>query len=168
MFGLRRCPCTLCKKTVMPWQQSRTIKRHLQRDAEALELANSNHVENDAREFSLDETLPDNYISAVDTRETQEIKSDDLCSYAQYDGGGDWYGSEASDSLSDQHQPPVHQFALDDFEPLSAPFSQRNSPEHSTIWHEDDESTLSVSDSSPEGSDSNSEAPDIRQDPSFV
>ncbi|KAF8498367.1 hypothetical protein JB92DRAFT_978921 [Gautieria morchelliformis] len=121
MFGLRRCPCTLCKKTAMPWQQSRTIKRHLQRDAEALELANSNHVENDATEFSLDgerdanslpsdpETLPDNCISAVETRETQEIKGDDLCSYAQYDDGGDWYGSEASDSLSDQHQPPVHQ-----------------------------------------------------------
>ncbi|KAF8532658.1 hypothetical protein JB92DRAFT_3103355 [Gautieria morchelliformis] len=78
----------------MPWQKSRTIKQHLQRDAEALELVNSNHVENNSREFSLDETLRDNYISAVDTRETQEIKGNDLCSYTQCDGGGDWYGSE--------------------------------------------------------------------------
>ncbi|KAF8528612.1 hypothetical protein JB92DRAFT_2863480, partial [Gautieria morchelliformis] len=84
--------------TVMPWQQSQTIKRHLQRDAEALELTSSNHIsldgEIDANSLPSDpETLQDNYISAVDTRETPEIKGNDLCSYVQYDGGGDWYVS---------------------------------------------------------------------------
>jgi hypothetical protein len=38
----------------MPWQQSRTIKRHLQRDAEALELRNSNQVQNNTADINLD------------------------------------------------------------------------------------------------------------------
>jgi hypothetical protein len=38
----------------MPWQQSRTIKRHLQRDAEALDLRNSNQVQNNTADINLD------------------------------------------------------------------------------------------------------------------
>ncbi|KAF8529984.1 hypothetical protein JB92DRAFT_555691 [Gautieria morchelliformis] len=114
------------------------------------------------------EILPDNYILDVDMRETQEIKGSDLYSYGQDDDGGDWCGSGAYDSLLDQHQPPVRQFALDDFEPLSALFSWPNSREHLTTWHEDDELTPSISDSSPEESDSDSEVPYIQNDPSFI
>ncbi|KAF8532271.1 hypothetical protein JB92DRAFT_2843982 [Gautieria morchelliformis] len=61
---------------------------------------------------------------AVDTREIQEIKGNDLYSCSQDDDADDWCGSEASGSLSDQHQLPVHQFALDNSEPLSALFSR--------------------------------------------
>ncbi|KAF8520822.1 hypothetical protein JB92DRAFT_3141391, partial [Gautieria morchelliformis] len=98
----------------------RTIKRHLHRDAEGLELTNTNHIENDTGGINLDgdgnadsfspdpETLPGNYILAVDTRETQEIKGNELYSYGQDDDGA---------AL------PVHQFALDNSEPLSALFS---------------------------------------------
>jgi hypothetical protein len=99
-------------------------------------------------------------------REARKIKlGDDLCSYEQ-DDGGDFCGSEAWESLSDQPELPVHQFALDDLEPLSVPFSQPNSPEHLTTRNEDDELTPSISAISPEDEDSDSEAPDIRNDPS--
>ena len=95
----------------MPWQQSRTIKYHLQRDAEALELRNSNLVQNNTADINLDgegdansltsdlEAHPDNHILAGGgyMREAQKIKlGDDLCSYEQ-DDGGDFCGSEASE-----------------------------------------------------------------------
>ncbi|KAF8532160.1 hypothetical protein JB92DRAFT_3104248 [Gautieria morchelliformis] len=122
MPGLRRCPCSLCKDSDLPWQHSRIIKRHLETDAEALELAKSSHVGQNTLNFNPDCQDNAHHISSLDhqdlelstgidmIKETQELENENLNAYSDQD-----------ESHSEhEHEPVGHPFALHDFEPISA------------------------------------------------
>ncbi|KAF8513518.1 hypothetical protein JB92DRAFT_2923054 [Gautieria morchelliformis] len=182
MPGLRRCPCSLCKGSDLPWQHSRTIKRHLERDAEALELAKSGHVGKNALNFDPDcQDNAHDHVSSPDhqelelsmgidmIKEAQELENEDLNAYSDQDGMEYEFDADVSESHSErEHEPAGRPFALDDFEPISALFSRPTSPHHLEMTHEDDDLALASSESEPECSNSDSEAADITADPSFI
>ncbi|KAF8498028.1 hypothetical protein JB92DRAFT_3146584 [Gautieria morchelliformis] len=166
MPGLRGCPCSLCKDSDLPWQHSRIIKRHLETDAEALELAKSCHVGKNALNFDPDCQANAHHVSSPDNQELKLSTGIDMTKEAQEPENKNLnaYSDQDESHSEHEHEPAGRPFALDDFEPISALFSWPTSPHHPKLTHEYNGLVLASSQSESESSDSDSEAADIMTD----